>query len=297
MFCTNCGSQIPDDAKFCTECGKPITDEHLDEARAEEAPSYEDNSSEHQDIPVMEKPEEAASDTPVENQAYNWYAPPAREQPAPTPDFAAREVPGYQAVPVYNKAPGYPDQQAYQQPDQPQTYDQKYQAPQKKNSIPIIVIFCIIGVAIIGVLVWMFAGGLPGGIGSGRGYDTPEELMSVYFGAFQEGNERTVVGLVLPELVDYAILNGYSKDELTEELDDFYDDYGNKVSSWYVSGKREYSVYYEDFEDVGIDGSRIQKFMNYTTEVTLGGPSSYNELTIDFDLVQIDGRWYLTDIW
>ena len=25
MFCTNCGSKLPDDVKFCTQCGAPVT--------------------------------------------------------------------------------------------------------------------------------------------------------------------------------------------------------------------------------------------------------------------------------
>ncbi len=24
MFCTNCGSKLPDDVKFCTQCGAPV---------------------------------------------------------------------------------------------------------------------------------------------------------------------------------------------------------------------------------------------------------------------------------
>ena len=37
MFCTHCGKELPDDARFCTGCGTPITEEGVKTKKEETA--------------------------------------------------------------------------------------------------------------------------------------------------------------------------------------------------------------------------------------------------------------------
>ncbi|MBR5931133.1 MAG: zinc ribbon domain-containing protein [Lachnospiraceae bacterium] len=74
MFCTNCGNQVPDGAKFCTACGAPI---------GQRAP---------------QQPQQAAA--PVYQQAPVRAAAPAPQQPRQTYQAA----PAAQAVPMYAAA-------------------------------------------------------------------------------------------------------------------------------------------------------------------------------------------------
>jgi len=81
MFCTNCGSNITDDAVFCTNCGQAVqTDETANTAPitvAEEIPSTPEPTTATEDIPPAPAPITVAEEIP----------------PAPEPTTVAEEIP------------------------------------------------------------------------------------------------------------------------------------------------------------------------------------------------------------
>lgn len=99
MFCTNCGSKLPDDVKFCTQCGAPVTKviprSELEKQQAEQA-----------DEPVQPAEEPAAGTeaaSAVGAAPANQAAP--AEQAVPTASAA-------QAAPIESAAPVTPAGQA-----------------------------------------------------------------------------------------------------------------------------------------------------------------------------------------
>lgn len=275
MFCTNCGTKLSEGVKFCHECGN-ATPQPSSPEKVEEAPPVIN-------IPFIppEAPDEPAESKSEFNipdyQPQPAYTPPPEQPPAYSPG-AEQPVAQYQPTNTYQ-----------------QSYDQKYQKPKTKNT-GLIIAFSVIGVAVVVIAVLMITG-VFSSIGSPKGYKTPEELMSVYFGAFEEADEETIVSLLLPELVEYALDNGYVRKGLASEMDDYYDMYGNKISRWYVEDDYPYSIYEDEFEEIGLDGSTVEEYTNYSTEVKLGGPDDYDSYIFDFDLVKVSGKWYLIEVW
>ena len=326
MFCPNCGGQIPDDARFCTDCGKTVEVPEVANTQPQPEQEYQPQTyTPPSDFSQPQVTQEYQPQTytppsdfnqPQVTQEYQpqSYAPPSDfNQPQTTQEYNSQtytastsgysqpqDMSGNQPVSsAYNQAeyPQQPAQQTYQNMYQ-ESYDRKFQQPKKKNSRLVIGALCVVGLLVVGVLVWMFVGGIFGGGGSAAGgYDKPEDLMSVYFGAFQESNDKTVADLMLPQIVDYAILEGFKKTDLPAELDEFYEYYGNKVVGWYISETFEWTDDFTEYWDIKIDESKVEKYIDYTAEVTLGGPKSNEELTMEFSLVKYDGKWYLTDVW
>lgn len=80
MFCTNCGKQLPDDAKFCSGCGTPVN--------PPAPPQEPEPPAEPVQLPQagFPQPEEAAPGTPVSED------PAPAGEPAPTDETSAGET-------------------------------------------------------------------------------------------------------------------------------------------------------------------------------------------------------------
>ncbi len=101
MFCEQCGSQIPDGAKFCTACGAP-----LDQPEAVQPPEPTGQTPEPSEYqtpePVYHTPEPTAYQTP-EAPAYQapepsaYQTPEAPSSPSPGPSAPANDL-GYSVV-------------------------------------------------------------------------------------------------------------------------------------------------------------------------------------------------------
>lgn len=95
MFCTNCGSKLPDDVKFCTQCGAPVTKviprSELEKQQAEQA-----------DEPVQPAEEPAAG---TEAASAVGAAPASRAAPA---EQAVPTASAAQAAPIESAAPVTP---------------------------------------------------------------------------------------------------------------------------------------------------------------------------------------------
>ena len=117
-FCTHCGAQIPDGAKFCTSCGTPVAAPQA-APRTAQAPPQRPAA---QAAPIPPAPQPAPPPKPFV------------EAPAEAGEFAAIQwdEPGSEAQPQpYAQAPQYAQSQ-YGQPQQP--YAQPY--PQQPYAQP-----------------------------------------------------------------------------------------------------------------------------------------------------------------
>ena len=133
MFCTNCGTQLPDEAKFCTNCGTSLNP-----------------------VPVAEEPVVPVAEEPV----YVPVEEPAVQEPVyqePVYQEPVYQEPVYQE-PVYQE-PVY-QEPVYQAPaEEPVTYaDPVPPAPKKKKKTGLIIgiILLVLAVAAAGVLGFLY---------------------------------------------------------------------------------------------------------------------------------------------
>ena len=137
-FCSNCGAQLQDNARFCGECGQKQEVTPLQETPESEAPVYE--------APVYEVPvqEEPVYEAPV-------YEAPAYE--APVYEAPAYEVPQQQYEPAYG-APVYdPVGYGMAAPQQPK---------KKKTGLIVGISVAVVAVVVLVVALIMIFGGSAG---------------------------------------------------------------------------------------------------------------------------------------
>ncbi len=162
-FCTHCGAQLPDGARFCTSCGTPVAaaptvnpapqpQAPVQQAPQPQAPQYNQpvqprptpqpaaepprgiviDAPADATVTISDgvPPTEASTSAPAEKGEFvvaSWSAP-KKQTPQPQAP-AAPQQPSYQQ-PAHQQPPQY--QQPYQQPQYPQQpqYQQPYQQPQ-----------------------------------------------------------------------------------------------------------------------------------------------------------------------
>lgn len=96
MFCTNCGSKLPDDVKFCTQCGAPVAKviprsdlEQGQQAGRESVGAQPMAGHEAQEAPVAESVHDATTgESPDGEPQVEHAASPLAEEPAEGPDGA-----------------------------------------------------------------------------------------------------------------------------------------------------------------------------------------------------------------
>ncbi len=150
MFCSTCGNQIEDGAKFCSKCGTPVAPVEQPAETPVEQPA---------ETPV-EQPVQATVETPAETQ-FTSVDQPAPAEPVASPmmeqqvDMATAQDAAQQPQQAYGQAP----QQEFVQPQmQPQAYGQAPQpvynqapaAAPKKSKAPLIIALVVLAVLILG---------------------------------------------------------------------------------------------------------------------------------------------------
>lgn len=278
MFCTECGSKLPDGSKFCTDCGAALVN------AAQAAPPQERQEAERP--PERQTAPEYAPYQPPTGQSSPYQAP---QSPYQAP---AGQSP-YQA-PVNQNSPYQPPVGQHSPYEAPTGgADPRYQKPEKKSNVALIAIICVVGVAVLAVIAWVLFSGL----GSGSSAKTPEDLIESYLVLLEKGDEEGVVKLFLPELVQYGLDMGYEGYDLLYELDSYVDEYGSTLDDWYVTEYYNEPISDYDLKELGVKG-KVEAVANYTAEVTLIDSDDYDyEWTFDFTMICIDGRWSLLEVW
>ena len=106
MFCTNCGANLKDDARFCINCGQPVKVRPV----SQEAPVEAAVSA---SAAFAAAPEPVAPETPVYSETPVYQKAPAPEAPAP-------EAPAYQETPFYQGTPAPQGAPMYREASAPQ---------------------------------------------------------------------------------------------------------------------------------------------------------------------------------
>lgn len=188
---------------------------------------------------------------------------------------------------------------------QPRPAAQTYTGPEvpppvRKNPKQLLIGICIaiVVVAVIAVLIGVFAGTRTGGvvtIGEPQGYATHQELIQSYCDYYSDADETAMVTLYPQALRDYLADAGYGDvSSFLRDRDEWCGGYGESIENWMISDVAEYSA--ADFAAVSSDlGVNIQSAADVEVTVQFDGDDEY--WTFDFDLIEIDGEWYLFSVW
>lgn len=196
--------------------------------------------------------------------------------PAPSPAWT------YQA-PAGNT--GYAQQPQYV-PSQPQ------EQPKKKLGKGALIGIIAGGLVLVVILLAVF-----GAFGSpGHGYVSQEKLIEAYFDAAEHRDFDRIAGMLAPNEVEYIsdYYNYSGSKEVCEFIDSWCpDQYSLKVDDWYIYDVDEYGDY--DIEDVEDDLEiDVSEYVDVWVVVTFKNGDEYD---YDFDLVKVNGKWYITEIW
>lgn len=155
-----------------------------------------------------------------------------------------------------------------------------------------------------GALIGIIAGGIAvvaivlvlcGVFGGAKGYRSQTELIDDYFDAVEDRDYRKLVHMLAPGLTEYAYgeLGTSSDRSLIEELDDwYYDYYGFEVDDWYIEEVDYYD--HSDIQNLHQHGIKADEYVDVWVVAHFENGEEYD---IDFDLVKVNGKWYIIEVW
>jgi|GEM_PF-3956617 len=168
----------------------------------------------------------------------------------------------------------------------------------KTKLLPIIIIAAIVVIAAI-VLIIVLGGGGKGGY---------EKVIDSYFTAFEKGDEKAVVKLIYPTMIEtYKLYMGDDEEDLVEIFDPYYDIYKSKVKSYEIKDteevdKKELKEMQDDLKDAAaaaaLMGQKI-KVKNLQAAVTVEVEANIKgegDCDFEFGLVKTGGKWYIASI-
>lgn len=204
------------------------------------------------------------------------------------------------------EAPGYAEQapspngEYWNQPD-PSPAAELYTGPEipppEKKSPKKLLIGIGIAVAVLAVLailIGVFVDDTPTA-GASQGFETHQELIATYCDYFAAVDDAGMVTLYPQALRDYLAEEGCDDvASFLEDRDVWYDSYGVPIEHWMISNVTEYGQ--ADYAGIASQlGVQIQSAAD--VEVALWFEDEDDEWLFDFDLVEIDGEWFLISVW
>lgn len=209
--------------------------------------------------------------------------PPQDAQQAP-PSYATTEGDGW-----YQPRPA---EQTYTGPEVP--------PPARTSPKKLLIGICIaiVAVAVIAVLAGVFAATRDDPvttIGNHQGFSAHQELIQTYYDRYGDADEAGMAALYPQALRDYLADAGYDDvSSFLRDRDAWYDGYGDEIEHWMISDITEYSA--ADFADISSElAVNIQSAAD--VEVTAQFEHEDEYWTFDFDLIEIDGAWFLLSVW
>lgn len=293
MFCINCGKPVDDGSRFCPYCGTRLIPDAP--APAPEAPA----------APAEETPEvdaaPVAEPVPVEEPAPVSAPVPERGGNSNTDDFDTADLKGRGGA-----APG--GGSPYTAPQTPPShYSDPWSstAPQRGYpaddswaggpGVPVPVrkkhtgrtVGIIVGAV---VLVAAAAFAVLYAIGSGE-IKAQEAVVESYLSYAESGNTARIKALFYPAVVEDCE-NLYGASDVIEVLDSWTNYYGEAVEHYEITEMETKDSYLDTFHSMY--DADADTYEDVTVKVTY---ESGDYIIIDFDMVRVDGSWYLADIW
>ncbi|NMA07227.1 MAG: hypothetical protein GX928_05890 [Ruminococcaceae bacterium] len=126
-------------------------------------------------------------------------------------------------------------------------------------------------------------------------YYSYEDLIDAYFMMFEEGAGEKLVDLVQPDLADFLFESGYDISTDQTMLDNWTDYYGSTVLNYTIEDVYYYSDSdgYDYIQDMGFDVSEVEEYIDVSVTAEIDSSGDSESLFMDFDLVCIEGSWYI----
>lgn len=295
MFCPNCGNPVSQYMRFCSRCGAQLIagdapPEVLPDTAAvpplSSAPPPQADTPLPKEEPAPSQPEAAAPEPRAE--AFSWYAPASARQSTAKRRRGAADAtpPGPYSSPAYTPA--------------------RLAAPEKRHDW-IIALVCVLILALIVASAFIVkAAARNTGGAQGQGYRSANDLITAYFNAYESDDADTIVAMLPSSVRDYLHSQNISDSDILGKIDDWSGGYGTEVTFWAISDQHAYSVGDYNFSEYGIRDGDVSQFVDFSCDVTFGSDvSDYGswadpfggDYTVDFDLAQISGAWYLIQVW
>lgn len=127
-------------------------------------------------------------------------------------------------------------------------------------------------------------------------YYNYEDVIDAYFVMFEEGIGEDLANLVQPQMVDFLFMEGFDISTDQTLIDSWTDYYGSSVQSYTIDDTYYYDVdsgEYEYIQDWGFDVSTVEEYINVKVTAVIDDTGETETLYMDFDMVSIDGYWYI----
>lgn len=300
MFCFNCGKPVDDGSRFCPYCGTKLM-------AAQPTPPEEEPKPVPEEAPVEEVP---AEEVPVAEEAPVTEEPPASEPAAEpravpafdrnTDDLDTASLKGMGGAPAGGGpygAPQTPPPTRYSDPWSPTPSGQSYpaddswaapgvprQGKKKHTGRTIGIIVGAVALVVVAAVVVLYF------IGSGA-VKGQEAVIDSYLSYAEDGNTQRIKALFYPAVVeDYEDLYGASN--VVDVLDSWTIYYGEDVKDYEITSMDPQDSYLDTFNS--LYDADADLYEDVAVKVTY---ESGETALMDFDMVQVDGNWYLADIW
>lgn len=300
MFCINCGKPVDDGSRFCPYCGTKLIPDAP--APAPEAPAAPAEETPEVDTAPVAEPAPAEETAPV--------SAPVPDRGGNTDDFDTADLKGRGGAAPDGGSPysapgsGSP----YTAPQTPPTrYSDPWSAAAPQGSysaddswaggpgVPVpgkkkhtgrtvgIVVGAVV-LVVVAAFVVLYA------IGSGE-MKAQEAVVESYLSYAESSNTSRIKALFYPAVVeDYENLYGAS--DVIEVLDSWSNYYGEAVDRYEITEMETQDSYLDTFNSMY--DADADTYEDVTVKVTY---ESGDYIIIDFDMVKVDGSWYLADIW
>lgn len=126
-----------------------------------------------------------------------------------------------------------------------------------------------------------------------------EWLINDYFLIIGRGDKDAISELLHPIVIEALKENGYQQSEFADAIDAFVEYYGVFVEEYSIVEVYPYNTsdYAALAEKIGFDQAELEAYVDVYVGATIRKEKNSEKLWFDFDLIRVDGNWYLVSVW
>ena len=130
-------------------------------------------------------------------------------------------------------------------------------------------------------------------------YESYDWLLKDYFTLVTKGDSASIKQLLHPAVIAALEESGYNENQFAEAIDAFIDYYGSYVEEFSVVDVYPYSTsdYTALVDKIGFDQASLEAYIDIHVKTAVRKDGNTEILYYDFDLIKIDGNWYLVSVW